>query len=941
MNKNPLFICGGILVALLVLNLYFSYTVNHNQIAYQRHLLIEQNESGANAFESTIHTFENEINALLYSQVLRNLDITIEDPNQEGLRRLELMLLHYRDLVKGISIYDRNRNVLNLSFNKREKLLIDPYITQRQNPLSAHIQIIREEDNFTYVFPVFEDSLLDANLVISIDIQNFMQHLLLPYPHDRNAWQWLTDDKGHILFSNGLQQMDEKAAGLFSAWIAEERTGFIQHAVVEEENHLQAYTAFVPVSVMDTKFGVGFSIRKAFIASLLSRKLIQSAAVTAVLIVLLLGALTYFFRMESKGRIDLTRRLQSMQAIWDTLPVGMMVMDSEKRTKMINTTACDMLMLEKEGNLIGKVLSDRFLFSGDYFDESDSETAFDTHQFVIFQREGEEVAIYRKETPIVLDDEPYLLSAFMDVTAIEKARKYEAAANTAKSEFLAKMSHEIRTPMNGIIGMAEALDAENLSADQKEYIQIVKRSADLLLNLIDDILDFSKIEAGKMQLEEIPFRLRDEVKMAADLFRPIISEKKLELQIHIIPQVPENLIGDPFRLRQVLTNLISNAVKFTHEGQICISVSLEEEYDNNLTLLFVVEDTGVGIPRSRIETIFNSFTQAEESTSRKYGGSGLGTTIAKQLVTLMHGEIWVESPSTISTDPRYPGSKFSFTIEVYSNEKLHKTINTDKFSKPAEIRTLLVTQKEQVLQRLPRLLDHTGLKYEEIDYDNTQFGVFKNRLLQGENNYHLLILADYSNLNGMQIAKRLKEEKLTDYLVVIMISTNHKPDSYIQSKRFGIDHYLIEPVELTDFQHSLKVSFPNIEIPDVTSDRLINKSLAVLVAEDNEINIRVAETLFSNLGYTIEIARSGEEAIEKVQSRPFDIVFMDLVMPGKDGFQTTVEIRGRGHQMPVVAMTATASHKSKSRAISAGMNDYIVKPIRAEAIRNVLLKWFS
>ena len=251
---------------------------------------------------------------------------------------------------------------------------------------------------------------------------------------------------------------------------------------------------------------------------------------------------------------------------------------------------------------------------------------------------------------------------FSDITPIEKARKYEAAANTAKSEFLAKMSHEIRTPMNGIIGMTEAMDQENLNAEQKEYLQIVKRSADLLLNLIDDILDFSKIEAGKMQLEEIPFKLREEVKLSVDLFRPVIEEKNISLQIKTNPDVPENIIGDPFRLRQVLSNLISNAVKFTHEGQIVVGIQLEEEYNSNLTLLFYVEDTGVGIPRNKIESIFNSFTQAEESTSRKYGGSGLGTTISKQLVNLMHGEIWAESPSTISTSPNYPG----FKIQLYN-----------------------------------------------------------------------------------------------------------------------------------------------------------------------------------------------------------------------------------------------------------------------------------
>ena len=280
-----------------------------------------------------------------------------------------------------------------------------------------------------------------------------------------------------------------------------------------------------------------------------------------------------------------------------------------------------MLLIKGDEPIAGKNLTDRFMLSRDYYDPG-SETAFDSNQFVLYRHEGEEVAVYKKDLPFNIDDQEYIVSVFSDITPIEKARKYEAAANTAKSEFLAKMSHEIRTPMNGIIGMTEAMDQENLNTEQKEYLQIVKRSADLLLNLIDDILDFSKIEAGKMQLEEIPFKLREEVRLSVDLFRPIIEEKNISLQIKINPDVPENIIGDPFRLRQVLSNLISNAVKFTHEGQIVVGIQLEEEYNSNLTLLFYVEDTGVGIPHNKIESIFNSFTQAEESTSRKYGGSG-------------------------------------------------------------------------------------------------------------------------------------------------------------------------------------------------------------------------------------------------------------------------------------------------------------------------------
>jgi signal transduction histidine kinase/CheY-like chemotaxis protein len=686
--------------------------------------------------------------------------------------------------------------------------------------------------------------------------------------------------------------------------------------------------------------GVFFSMQQRFIFSLLfTRILIVSLLNAAVLIYLLL----LVFRSGGKEILKSGQKgekLARLQSIFDKLPVGILVLDQNQDARLVNQTAREMLLIKGDESIAGKNLTDRFMLSRDYYDPG-SETAFDSNQFVLYRHEGEEVAVYKKDLPFNLDDQEYIISVFSDITPIEKTRKYEAAANTAKSEFLAKMSHEIRTPMNGIIGMTEAMDQENLNAEQKEYLQIVKRSADLLLNLIDDILDFSKIEAGKMQLEEIPFKLREEVRLSADLFRPIVEEKGIALHIQIDPHVPENIIGDPFRLRQVLSNLISNAVKFTHEGQIVVGIKLEEEYNSNLTLLFYVEDTGVGIPHNRIESIFNSFTQAEESTSRKYGGSGLGTTISKQLVNLMHGEIWAESPSSLSTNPNYPGSKFSFTIEVYSNERLIKALHTEKVQQLSQIKVLIITHAPQNKQRLLRFFEQEGMKAEVFEYNSEREGELKKKLADPENHYHALFIMDEQGMNGLQLTKKLKEDKLTELHLLFLLSSNHKVENFLQSRRNGVDFYILEPFEQEEILSCFQESFPTLEKSSPKPVRTIRTDLSVLVAEDNEINIRVAQTIFGHLGYKIDIARNGIEVAEKIKQKEYDIVFMDLIMPERDGIQATVEIRGMGYQMPIVAMTATASSKSKQKAISSGMNDYIVKPVKAETIRNIFLKWFA
>jgi len=938
--KKTISILTALVLATILLSFFLNISIYRKQIAFQRSILNGQAMSAADKAEQTLQKFENDVNALLYSNSLMNLDFGSEDSKQEGLTDVERLFFNYRDLIKNIVIEDSNQHVLNLSYNKKNVLLIDPYLTQKQTELVSNAVMRKTDNEYTYTFPVFYKKQLAANLVFTFDFSKFFASILNEYYHDSHFFQWVVEEDGNPLYSNSPQKLQYTALPAIRNDILTETNDFIKHHVSIDNKNVKVYSVFIPFHVFGNRMGVFFSMQQRFIFSLLfTRILIVSLLNAAILIFLLM--LIYRSGGNNLARASKkTGRLASFQTIFDKLPVGILVLDPEQNTKLVNMTAREMLLIKADEPIEGKNLTDRFMLSRDYYDPG-SETAFDSNQFVLYRHEGEEVAVYKKDLPFTIDDQEYIVSVFSDITPIEKARKYEAAANTAKSEFLAKMSHEIRTPMNGIIGMTEAMDQENLNSEQKEYLQIVKRSADLLLNLIDDILDFSKIEAGKMQLEEIPFKLREEVKLSVDLFRPIIEEKNISLQIKINPEVPENIIGDPFRLRQVLSNLISNAVKFTHEGQIVVGIQLEEEYNSNLTLLFYVEDTGVGIPRNKIESIFNSFTQAEESTSRKYGGSGLGTTISKQLVNLMHGEIWAESPSTISTNPNYPGSKFSFTIEVYSNERLIKALHTEEVQQWSQLKVLLVTQTVQNKQRLLRLFEQEGMKIEIFDYSVEKESDLKKRLTDPGNHYHALFIMDEPGMNGLQLTKKLKEDKLTELHLMFLLSSNHRVENYLQSRRNGVDFYILEPFEQEDILSCLYDSFPALEKSTRESVRKIRTDLSVLVAEDNEINIRVAQTIFGHLGYKIDIARNGIEVVEKTKQGKYDIIFMDLIMPERDGIQATVEIRGMGYQMPIVAMTATASGKSKQKAISSGMNDYIVKPVKADTIRNIFLKWFA
>ena len=431
------------------------------------------------------------------------------------------------------------------------------------------------------------------------------------------------------------------------------------------------------------------------------------------------------------------------------------------------------------------------------------------------------------------------------------------------------------------------------------------------------------------------------MKLSLDLFRAIIEEKGLQLILDIQDDVPDDVIGDPFRLRQVLSNLISNAVKFTHEGEIRILVRVDEKYNGNLTLIFEVADTGVGIPTERLDSIFNSFTQAERSTSRKYGGSGLGTTISKQLVNLMSGEIWVESPSGISKSKKYPGSKFCFTIEVFSNDELEKDLDFSKLKSFSDVHVFLIAQNLPTKKRILSFLKHLDIHATNVELEDGRDIIETIQEQLKKNTYHVLLIMDDPNLDGLWIARQLSHQKITENYRCIMISSKHNPENYIQTKVSRIDYYLTQPFEQNILKNYFYQWFPAIQKNEESRSVTLQKDLSILVAEDNAINQKVAETIFGNMGYQIDIAHDGKEAVESVKHKSFDIIFMDLEMPELDGVDATVEIRGLGFQMPIVAMTATSSKIGKDNAITSGMNDYITKPVKIEAVREVLYKWFS
>ncbi|MGC1620865.1 MAG: response regulator [Candidatus Acidiferrum sp.] len=659
-----------------------------------------------------------------------------------------------------------------------------------------------------------------------------------------------------------------------------------------------------------------------------------------------------------RGEETLSEERKVLRALIDNVPDFMYVKDLDCRFVVANLSVARQMGAKTPEELIGK--SDF-----DYYSRELASKFYEDEQRVIRSGQAE---INREETgldvqgnvsQVMTTQVPLrdkngrvtgLVGVGRDITHLkkaqeemQKAREAAEAASRAKSEFLANMSHEIRTPLNGVMGMTDLALETDLTPEQREYLETVKMSGDSLLTVINDILDFSKIEAGKIDLESVDFNLRDSLEATLKTLALRADEKGLELLCEVAPEVPEMVRGDSARLRQIVVNLVGNAIKFTGSGEVAVKVQVEAKEGSDCICRFTVSDTGIGIPEEKRKLIFEPFSQADSSTTRKYGGTGLGLTISTRLVAMMGGKIWVESEVG-------RGSQFHFTARLEAADS--KEIKLGTIAPPELLRgvkVLVVDDNRTNCRILEGMLLRWQMKPTSVNGGAAALAQLSAAREAGEP--YGLILTDMHmpHMDGFALVEEIRRRpELATATIMMLTSAGHRGDA-ARCLELGVVAYLLKPIRQSELREAVARvlgarehdgAIPLITRFSLQDAREPDAFLSVLLAEDNLVNQRLAVRLLEKRGHRVVVAGTGLEALKAMEKDSFDLVLMDVQMPEMDGLEATAAIRekekGTGVHQAVVALTAHAMKGDREKCLAGGMDGYLTKPIRPQELDQLL-----
>jgi DNA-binding response OmpR family regulator/signal transduction histidine kinase len=942
--RNTFFIILISVFAFIAVNTIFYLKIYKDQRDFQTELLLHQISICGNTIEQYGLNFENEVNYILYSN---NINQLFNDPitKERGSKNLELFYSKYNRLINHINIYGDQKNVYSLFLDRRNDFVSDYYESQQQIPLLDRDKLFLEEGYYHFAIPVFKENQVHSNIVIEIDFLRYIGSVFDRYKLENSIYQLVITDKKEIeITSDDNIMIDSIDLSFIMDQILEGNEGSLIHKMKIDGENFKMISVYYPVRMIRRNFGIIFSIKTASFLQPIFRKIIIITIASFLLMTLILFIHFRIIQVKSTEAHKHEVSEQLLRRAFDNLPVGIIMVNPDDTIRTINNTAQDFLLLTKKEEATGKHIN--HIIPSGKSDISDVSYMNTFGEGIIFKVNNgfRENILFRKEYQTEIENNPLKVMVIFDLTYLEKVKTRDHVAQIARSGLIKNMSDEIYVPINKLKDTFNSLKKEKESAIRKTDISAIEKSFDLLENLIKIMIEFSSMNAGDVVIEDIPYQLRNEVILAIETLKSAASAKNISIITKIKNDVPDKLNGDPFRLRQAIFHILENSINNTDKGRILISVEVIDQAVNNIKLKFQIEDTGRGLPVDQINEYLNSGNTDDLMAKGESDATGFKMVLAKQNIELMKGQLWLESPSSISTHPDFPGTKYNFIIEVFPDIIYSKVLDFSHIQNLNEIQCLVLSQINDPEDKSLELLQQIGIIVKQRIYRNDNLDSIIQYLRDSEKVFQMIVILDKPDTDGFSLASRMSHEKLSDLFLILMISSKHNPQNIQLSRKYKIDHYLVQPFESYIILEIIKEHFtgiPDQALTNIPRGFKINQDISILLAEDNLFNRKVNQTLFKSLGFEIDLAQNGNEVLKMVKNKNYHIIFMDILMPELDGFETAVRLRELDFKMPIIALTAVETEDARKKAFENGFNDYLVKPATIEDIRKILLDLFS
>lgn len=934
--KRILIIAYSSLAILILIYVLYFRSLYNKQITYLSELLDRQTQLVGLSVDNTNNGFVSDLNQIIFSEDL-SLFFDSEEVQHSVRERMKLFFSKYGDLVSGIRFYDNRRNEFTLKRDENS-WLEQRFVLHVQSEIFSMEKLSYENRKYDYYLPVIKNDTPIGNMVVTIDYQNYFGEIFAAFDLKDYQWEWVISGSGEIFYTNTIHSIEYAGMDRLAGRLSEGYTGNLIHTARINGKSQTIVSSYYSTQLLQRDFGLVFSAP----ANVFQKYIIRnSIAIIAATILIIQGIIWLFIKRLKKqeGRIEkLDSSEQMLFRMIDEMPVGIIIHNKNREILKANRVAAEQFSWKSEDEMTGKIYPEpSSIDDTDYFSRHLG-GSFQPDQFVILKKEIGEIILFRNSIPVNFRGEEADLEILIDVTLLESARKQEAMANVAKSEFLARMSYEIRTPLNGIVGMTDLLGRFDLSEEVREITALLQSSAGVLLSIIDDILDFSKIESGKMILDEMPVKLRDELRYCIELAENGTGDKNLAIKCHVDENVPDNIIGDPYRIRQVITSLLNNSIYNTHEGEIRLSCTKEDEGNGTLVLRFELLDTGQSYDKASLKKIFGDYVNIESKTHKEHDESGFGTVLARQLIELMGGRLKAESPSGIAGDK---GIRVIFTIKAWRNEKNIKDVPAGSITSFGMINTLIITGELNRDEEILAICHRLGLSLTVTTFQKSTVGQIRANLNYPDKRYHVIAIIDEKEFNGFEAAEALYENNLSGKFIIFVISSNDRRGNYLKSITTGVDHYMVKPVEINDLGSRIRAGFPNIGNAGTgPEENEFRRDIRILIVEDNKMNQKVISTLLLKLGITADVADDGYKGYLQAKTRHYDIIFMDLIMPEMDGYESARRILEYDSNTLIAAFTADSLPESRKKAELSGIREFIPKPVRIDDLRNLLNRYF-